>query len=109
MTPTIACWEIAFCPKGFPRSDRSPGCHKSRLILTLAACCVTGHDFLELPTFAENKRWLILQFENDNRRLKYDFGGIKAMLGANGFERFDEPYRFTLSKGKRTSWAHWMT
>ena len=67
-----------------------PGCHKSRLILCLAACCVSGRDFFGLPTFAANKRWLMLQFENDNRRLKYDFCAIERMLGPVDFDRFND-------------------
>src|SRR5690606_7182414 len=48
------------------------GVGKSRLVLQLALCMITGRDFLGIETRAVGKRWLIIQTENSNRRLKAD-------------------------------------
>ena len=56
------------------------GTGKSRLGLQLAACCVSGRPFITFPTNGTNLKWLILQGENDNTRLKCDLAGIKRWL-----------------------------
>jgi hypothetical protein len=48
------------------------GVGKSRLLMQLALCCITGRDFLGMRTSARGKRWLILQSENSTRRLQHD-------------------------------------
>jgi hypothetical protein len=48
------------------------GVGKSRLIMQLALCCRAGRDFLGWKTQRPELRWLFLQTENSNRRLKYD-------------------------------------
>jgi len=48
------------------------GVGKSRLIMQLALCCRAGRDFLGWETQRPELRWLFLQTENSNRRLKYD-------------------------------------
>src|SRR5262245_18229235 len=48
------------------------GVGKSRLIMQLALCCRTERDFLGWQTQAPKLRWLFLQTENSNRRLKFD-------------------------------------
>jgi AAA domain len=55
------------------------GVGKSRLVTQLALCCRAGRDFLGWETQRPELRWLLLQTENSNRRLKYDLG---RMLGA---------------------------
>jgi len=62
------------------------GIGKSRLLIQMALCCITGRDFLGMPTFAKGKRWLILQNENSNRRLQQD---IMAMVKAFGVSNAD--------------------
>lgn len=58
---------------GQPTSFLGPGgIGKSRMVLQLAACCVLGRPFLDLETRAAGKKWLILQTENSNRRIRSD-------------------------------------
>ncbi len=56
------------------------GTGKSRLLLQLAAACVSGREFCGFPTNAQGKRWLIIQGENSNRRLQHDLGKLRAWL-----------------------------
>lgn len=55
------------------------GVGKSRLIMQLALCCRAGRDFIGWKTQRPELRWLFLQTENSNRRLKYD---LDRMLSA---------------------------
>jgi hypothetical protein len=55
------------------------GVGKSRLIMQLALCSRARHDFLGWETRRPDLRWLFLQTENSNRRLKYD---LDRMLSA---------------------------
>lgn len=57
------------------------GVGKSRLSLQLAASVISGREFLTLPTYGRGTRWLALQAENDNVRLKADLGALKSWLG----------------------------
>lgn len=58
---------------GQPTSFLGPGgIGKSRMVLQLAVCCILGGEFLGLATRARGKKWLILQTENSNRRLRSD-------------------------------------
>lgn len=66
------------------------GIGKSRLLLQLAAACVTGREFLGLPTRAQGKRWLILQAENSNRRLRDDLEKLRNWLGDEAWKAFNE-------------------
>jgi hypothetical protein len=66
------------------------GIGKSRVLLQLAADCITGREFLGLPTRAQGKRWLILQAENSNRRLRNDLEKLRAWLGEEGWNAFNE-------------------
>jgi hypothetical protein len=50
------------------------GVGKSRLMMQLALCCRARRDFLDWETRRHELRWLFLQTENSNRRLKYDVG-----------------------------------
>jgi hypothetical protein len=52
------------------------GLGKTRLAIQLAIVSVCGLPFLEWETFMKGKRWLFLQTENVNRRLKSDISGI---------------------------------
>lgn len=72
-------------PNGYlARGERTAICGmggvgKSRLIMQLALCCRTGRDFLGWETRGRELRWLFLQTENSNRRLKFD---LERMLAA---------------------------
>ena len=66
------------------------GIGKSRLLLQLAAACITGREFLGLPTRAQGKRWLILQAENSNRRLRTDLEKLRAWIGEESWNAFNE-------------------
>jgi AAA domain len=57
------------------------GTGKSRLALQMVASVVAGRKFLEFDTSGKDLRWLILQTENSNRRLKHDLSKIKSWLG----------------------------
>lgn len=57
------------------------GVGKSRLAMQMAFCCITGRNFLGMPTFAKGKRWLVIQTENDYRRMQDDLAGL--MRGFN--------------------------
>lgn len=58
------------------------GIGKSRVLLQLAACCITGRDFCSLETHnSQDSRWLIIQAENSNRRLQHDFQRMRDWLG----------------------------
>jgi hypothetical protein len=65
------------------------GLGKSRLLLQLAACCVTSRKFLAFDTGAPDLRWLILQTENSNRRFQQDIAHLKRWLGAD-WEKFND-------------------
>jgi hypothetical protein len=66
------------------------GIGKSRLLLQLAASCIVGRDFLGLPTYAQGKRWLILQAENSSRRLCTDLEHLRKWLGDEAYKIVDE-------------------
>ena len=52
----------------------APGTGKSRYILQKAICMILGLDFIGMPTHAKGMKWLFIQTENSNRRLKTDLG-----------------------------------
>lgn len=54
------------------------GVGKSRLTMQLALCCRAARDFLGWETRGRELRWLFLQTENSNRRLKFDLGRMLA-------------------------------
>ena len=64
------------------------GVGKSRLLLQLAGCCIVGRPFLGLETHGQNLRWLIIQAENSNRRLKSDFSRLAKWAG-KGWQEID--------------------
>ena len=59
------------------------GVGKSRLALLLAASVISGRDFLGIPTHGQGTRWLVLQAENDNVRLKADVTPLCVHFGAD--------------------------
>ena len=63
--------------EGQPATFLGPGgVGKSRLLLQLALCMITGKMFLGVQTHAAGKTWLIVQTENSNRRLQVDLKGM---------------------------------
>ena len=64
------------------------GTGKSRLLLQLIACIVSGRDFLKFQTGGRDKRWLVLQTENSNRRLQRDLTPLRRWLGEDDWQRF---------------------
>ena len=64
------------------------GTGKSRLGLQLVASIVTGQPFLAFPTNGHNLKWLVLQGENDNIRLKHDLSGLKRHLTPEQWQAF---------------------
>ena len=57
------------------------GLGKSRLLFQLALACAAGRGWCGFETFAKGLRWLLLQTENNNERLKTD---IEPMLNIFG-------------------------
>jgi len=56
---------------------------KSRLLLQLSVCHITGRPWVGLETHGAGKKWLILQAENSNRRLQRDMQGLRELAGPN--------------------------
>jgi hypothetical protein len=59
------------------------GIGKSRLLLQLAACCITGRPFVSLRVHQPGLKWLIFQAENSKRRLQEDLRRLRQWLGAD--------------------------
>jgi AAA domain len=57
------------------------GIGKSRLLLQLAVCMITGKPWLGLETRGTGLSWLILQGENSTRRLQSDLAKLKEWCG----------------------------
>ena len=56
------------------------GIGKSRIMLQMAICMITGKDFLDMPTHGTGKHWLFIQSENSNRRLHADLKHMMIQL-----------------------------
>tara|TARA_Y100000593_G_scaffold6574_4_gene12488 strand:- start:11086 stop:13200 length:2115 start_codon:yes stop_codon:yes gene_type:complete len=52
------------------------GVGKSRMVLQMAICCILGEKFLGIESHARGKKWLIIQTENNNRRLSSDLRSL---------------------------------
>ena len=57
------------------------GTGKSRFAFQLVAAIVSGREFIGFNTGKPESRWLFLQTENSNRRLKYDLERVRRWLG----------------------------
>ena len=66
------------------------GVGKSFLVLQLAVHSILTRLFLGLTTRGRNLKWLILQTENNNRRLQFDLQKLKSYIGADDWERVDQ-------------------
>ena len=56
------------------------GLGKSRLVMQFSIDTILGRDFIGLETNGDALRWLIIQNENGNRRLKDDLCAMFARL-----------------------------
>ncbi len=56
------------------------GAGKSRLLLQMYVCFITGRPFLGWPIQKQEMRWVVLQTENSNRRFHADLQKFKAWL-----------------------------
>lgn len=76
------------------------GIGKSRLLLQMAACHITGRPFIGLRTQQAGLRWLVLQTENSNRRLQQDLDHLRSWLGRDEWEEVGRQlFLHTLEKG----------
>jgi len=66
------------------------GVGKSRLSMQLAIALVTGREFLGWKTRGKGTRWLILQTENSNRRLKFELSAMLSGLTEQEREAVDD-------------------
>ena len=66
------------------------GVGKSRLSMQLAIALVTGREFLGWKTRGKGTRWLILQTENSNRRLKFELSAMLSGLTETEKEAVDD-------------------
>jgi hypothetical protein len=57
------------------------GIGKSRILLQLATACRAGLPVFGFETRGQELRWLIIQAENSNRRLKDDIAALRAWVG----------------------------
>lgn len=73
--------------EGQPATFLGPGgVGKSRLLMQQAICMITGRPFLGIQTRARMRRWLMIQTENNNRRLQIDLKGIISGLQLSEYE-----------------------
>jgi hypothetical protein len=57
------------------------GIGKSRLQLQMAVACRAGLPFIGFETRGQDLKWLIIQAENSNRRLKDDLAALRVWVG----------------------------
>jgi hypothetical protein len=57
------------------------GVGKTRLLLQMAVACLGGLPFIGFETRGQELKWLILQAENSNRRLKDDLDALRLWIG----------------------------
>ena len=80
------------------------GVGKSRLLLQLAACCITGRPFLGWPVQKQNFKWLVLQTENSNMRFYQNLQSFKAWLSAKEWKEVDANLRLQPIDADHTFW-----
>ena len=73
--------ENGYLAKGEPLTIVGPpSVGKTRFYMQLLIALLTGRDFLGWKTNGKNTRWLILQTENGNRRLKSELCRMASTL-----------------------------
>lgn len=76
--------------KGQPFGIVGPaGVGKSRLMLQLLVCIITGKPFLGWKVQQKKGKWLVIQTENGNQRLKADLDAMAAWVGTEAFALVD--------------------
>jgi hypothetical protein len=74
--------ENGMLSKGQPLTILGPGgVGKSHLLLQLAICSMIGREFLGWKVTKRRLRWLIIQAENSNRRLRGDLRAMRPWIG----------------------------
>jgi hypothetical protein len=63
------------------------GIGKSRLLLQMAVACLGGLPFVSFETRGQEKKWLIIQAENSNRRLKEDLAALRLWIGPEHWQQ----------------------
>ena len=77
--------------KGQPFGIVGPaGIGKSRLMLQLLVCIITGKPFLGWKVKQHVGKWLIIQTENGCQRLQADLDAMAAWIGEKAFKLVDE-------------------
>jgi RecA-family ATPase len=66
------------------------GVGKTRLSMQMVIAILTGRDFLDWKTRGKGTRWLILQTENSNRRLKFELSAMLSGLTEQEREAVDD-------------------
>lgn len=66
------------------------GLGKSRFVLQCQAAATTGRSFLGIATRAMGLKWLNIQAENSNRRLKFDLEHIRKWVGEDDWNLVNE-------------------
>jgi hypothetical protein len=80
--------------KGQPLGMVGPaGVGKSRLLMQLAVCTITGLPFLGWPVKKQDIKWLIVQTENGNARLQGDLQSMCAWVGENSWQDVERNLR----------------
>lgn len=70
------------------------GVGKSRLTTQLAFSTILGRPFLGLPVNCADKRWLLIQAENSNRRLHHDLQKHRTQFTTGDWARINERLHF---------------
>lgn len=66
------------------------GSRKSWLVIQMAACVITGRDFLGWPVTKQDGKWLIIQTENNSNRLIEEMNWLHNWLGEEDSKLVDE-------------------
>jgi hypothetical protein len=82
--------------KGQPSTIVGPsGVGKSRLLLQMAVCGITGRDFIGWPMKQEKAKWLIIQAENSSHRLQQNMKRFAQWLGYRDWKLVEKYLRIT--------------
>jgi len=80
------------------------GAGKSRLLLQMYACFITGRPFLGWPVQKQEMRWVVLQTENSNRRFHADLQRFKAWLSEKEWKAVNANLRLQTMGVDHTFW-----
>ena len=89
--PTRYVFENRMLTKGGSLSIIGPsGSRKSWLVIQMAACIITGRNFLGWPVRKQDGKWLIIQTENERDRQAEEMNWLHAWLGKDDFQLLEE-------------------